>query len=200
MTTQTKPRPAIGLESTGLEPRRFTIAEYFAMAEAGILTEADRVELIDGVIVAMSPIGNPHIASVDKLTRLMGEAVGRRAILRVQSPVTLDEYTMPEPDLVILRERSDFYAHEAAGPEDVLLLIEVSDSSLSYDRNAKLALYARFGIPEVWITALPERIMEAHTKPAAGSYTRKQTLSPGDTITPECFPDITIPVAEIIPA
>ena len=196
MTTQTKPRPATGRN----EPRRFTVAEYFAMAEAGILLETDRVELIDGVIIAMSPIGNPHNATVDKLTKMMVVAVGDRAIVRVQGSVTLDDYTMPEPDLVILRERSDFYVSESPGPEDILLLIEVSDSSLSYDRNAKLALYARFGIPEVWITALPGRIMEAHTQPAAGSYTRKQTLSPGDTITPECFPDITLPVAEIIPA
>ena len=198
MTTQTKapPHSSSALE---LPLRRFTVAEYHAMAKAGILKKGDRVELIDGVVVAMAPIGNRHLAVVDRYTKVFVRAVGDRAIVRVQGSIVLGEHSMPEPDLVILRERSDFYESDAAGPDDVLLLIEVADSSVDYDRGEKLPRYARAGIPEVWITVLPERIVEAHTEPADGRYTVRRTYAPGDTITPGCFPDITLPVSEILP-
>ncbi len=143
MVTQTKPRPVVALE-----PHRFTVDQYHAMAKAGILKKEDRVELIDGVIVAMAPTGNRHLATVDRISKMFHLAVGVRAIVRTQGSVTLDTRTMPEPDLVLLKWRDDFYESRPAGPEDILLIIEVSDSSLEYDRGEKLALYARFGIPE----------------------------------------------------
>ena len=194
MATQTKSRPA-----AALEPHRFTVDQYYAMAKAGILKKEDRVELIDGVIVAMAPIGNRHLATVDRYNKIFIEAVDGRAIVRVQGSVTFDNRTMPEPDLALLKWRDDFYESRSAGPEDILLIIEVSDSSLEYDRNEKLALYARFGIPEVWIGALPEHVVETHTEPANGRYTQMRSFRPGDTITPNCFRDISIPVDQILP-
>ena len=179
--------------------RRFTVDEYFAMAEAGILKQEERVELIDGVIVEMAPIGNNHLGTTDLYTMLLVRGVGDRAIVRVQGSVLLAERSMPEPDLVLLRARQDFYRYRAAGPEDVLLLIEVSDSSVDYDRNVKLPRYAEAGIPEVWLTILPERVIEAHTGPPGGRYTQTRIFVPGDTISPGCFPDIALSVDDILP-
>lgn len=189
-----KPRPL-----TAAQPYRFTVAQYLAMGKAGIIKKEDRVELLEGVIVAMAAMGNRHLAAVARYNKTLTQSVGDRAIVWVQGSVQLDDNTRPEPDLALLRERSDFYESEAAGPEDILLIIEVSDSSLEYDRTDKLALYASFGIPEVWISALPEQIVEAHTEPLDGRYKCKRIYSPGDTITPGCFPDIVLPVSEILP-
>ncbi len=180
--------------------RRFTVDEYYAMAEAGILKKGDRVELIDGVIVAMSPMAGPLIGCINRFTRVLPEAIRQRAVLQVQCPIRLDDGTEPQPDLALLHERADFYDSGPAGPEDVLLLIEVADSSVDYDRYEKLPRYARAGIPEVWIAALPERIIAAHTELVAGRYTVRRTFSPGDTITPGCFPDIALNVDRILPS
>ena len=194
MTTQVRPsRP------TAIEPYRFTVEQYYAMAQAGILKKDDRVELIDGVVVAMAPIGNRHMAAVDKYNVLFVEALGRRGIVRVQGSVMLGPRTLPEPDLAILRPRDDFYSSRAAGPNDVLLIVEVSDSSVEYDRGEKLALYARHNIPEVWLTILPERIIEAHTEPVGGRYTQMRVYSPGESISPGEFTDVKLPVNRIIP-
>ncbi len=194
MTTPTKPRSV-----TALDLRPFTVAEYYAMAEAGILNREDRVELIDGVVVARAPIGNRHLATVDRYTKAFVLAVGDRAIARVQGSIVLSEYSMPEPDLVILGERSDFYAFEAAGPGDVLLLVEVSDTSVDYDRQEKLPRYAQAGIPEVWLTVLPENVVEAHTEPTENGYRVTRRLRAGDVLVPGCFPDIQIPVKAALP-
>ena len=169
------------------------------MAEAGILTEDDRVELIDGVIIEMPPLGSLHIGSVNGFTRELSATVRRRAVVQVQSSVRLDDGTEPLPDLALLRERADLYSSSVAGPEDVLLLIEVADSSVDYDRNEKLPRYARAGIPEVWLAILPERVIEVHTEPAGGRYTQMRTFRPGDTVSPACFPDIALAVSEILP-
>ena len=198
MTTQTKPLPQSS-SALDLPVRRFTVAEYYAMAEAGILKEEERVELIDGVIVIMSPMGNPHRATVNRLTRMMVVAVGTRAIVQVQCPITLDDRTMPEPDLALLRERADFYESEDTYPDDVLLVIEVAESSVNYDRYQKLPRYAQAGILEVWITALPERIIEAHAEPVDGVYTRNLIYVPDDTISPSVLPDIELVVSDILP-
>ena len=198
-TTPTKPPPHPA-DVSQLPLRRFTVDEYYAMAEAGILTEYDRVELIDGVIIEMPPLGSRHIGGVNGFTRELSATVGRRAVVQVQSSVRLDDGTEPLPDLALLRERADLYSSSVAGPEDVLLLIEVADSSVDYDRNEKLPRYARAGIPEVWLTILPERVIEVHTEPAGGRYTQMRTFHPGDTISPNCFPDIVLSVDEILPS
>ena len=198
MTTQTKP-PPLSSSALDLPVRRFTVAEYYAMAEAGILTEDDRVELIDGVIVEMAPVGSRHVGCVNLYTRWLSQLVGDRAILQVQGSIHLDDDTEPQPDLALLRDRPDFYSSSHAEPSDVLLLIEVADSSVGYDRHEKLPRYARAGIPEVWLTVLPERIIEAHTEPSGGRYTRNRIYVPGDTISPGALPDIELAVSDILP-
>ena len=195
MTTEAKPRPA-----TALDVRRFTPAEFLALAEVGILTSSDRVELLDGVIIEMAPIGDPHAGTVDVYTEMLPSGVDQGTLLRVQGPLALDERSRLYPDLMLLRRRTDYYRSRPPTPEDVLLLIEVADSSVDYDRNEKLPRYARAGIPEVWITVLPEGIVEAHTEPSGGRYTHTRIFAPGDTITPGCFPDIALPVSEILPS
>ena len=196
MTTQTKSPPAAGGVQFPL--RRFTVAEYYAMAEAGILTEDDRVELIDGVIVEMAPVGSRHVGVVNGFNRAFTEAVGRRAVVQVQSPIRLDDGTEPQPDLALLQERADLYASGHAGPQDVLLLIEVADSSVGYDRNEKLPRYARAGIPEVWLTLLPEDVVESHTEPTDNGYRVTRRFRAGDVLRPGCFEDIEIPIATIL--
>ena len=111
----------------------------------------------------------------------------------------MDERSRLYPDLMLLRRRTDYYRSTPPTPEDVLLLIEVADSSVDYDRNEKLPRYAQAGIPEVWITVLPEGIIEAHTEPSGGRYTHTRIFAPGDTLTVGCFPDIALPVSEILP-
>ena len=194
MTTQTKPRPA-----TALDVRRFTPAEFLALVEVGILASSDRVELLDGVIIEMAPIGDPHAGTVDIYTEMLPSGVDQGTLLRVQGPLALDERSRLYPDLMLLRRRADYYRSTPPTPEDVLLLIEVSDSSVDYDRNEKLPRYARAGIPEVWITVLPEGIIEAHTEPSGGRYTHTRIFASGDTISPGCFPDIAMSVDEILP-
>src|SRR4051812_10451664 len=137
-----------------LKRYRFTRADYHHMARVGILKPRPRVELIDGEIVEMSPIGHRHMASVDRLNRIFVPAVGDAAIVRVQGSIALDDYGEPEPDLVLLRYRDDFYSTAPATAEAVLLVVEVADSSDAYDRQTKAPLYARYRIPELWVASL----------------------------------------------
>jgi Uma2 family endonuclease len=134
--------------------RRFTADDYQRMGSAGILSEDDRVELIDGEIVAMTPIGPRHNAAVNRATRAMVLAVGNKAIVQVQGSVRLDLYHEPQPDLVLLRPRADDYASQLPGPSDILLIVEVADSSSDYDREVKSRVYAKAGIGEYWLADL----------------------------------------------
>ncbi len=177
--------------------KRFTIEDYHRMGQAGILSEDDRVELIDGEIVVMTPIGSPHAGKVNRLNRIFGARLGDRAVVTVQNPVVLPPDSEPQPDLVILRPREDFYERSHPRPEDVLLLIEVSDTSLEYDRTVKLPLYARAGIPEVWIVDLSGACVEMYRDPGAESYRRVQRFTRGQSLAPRAFPDLLISVDEI---
>ena len=134
--------------------KRYTVDEYHHMAEVGILKEDERFELIDGEVVYMSPIGDRHAACVRRLIALLTEHVGRNAIVDAQNPVQLIEYAEPQPDISLLKYRADYYAKQTPAPEDILLLIEVSDTSLVYDRDVTVPLYARDGVPEVWVVDL----------------------------------------------
>ena len=139
-----------------LTRRRFTVSEYYRMAESGILTEDDRVELIHGEIVEMAPIGRRHAAGVDRVADLFFHRFADGAIIRVQNPVRLDEYSEPEPDVALLRRCADYYEAGHPTPADVLLLVEIADTSTAADRQVKIPLYARSGIPEVWLVGLNE--------------------------------------------
>jgi Uma2 family endonuclease len=156
------------------------------MGEAGILHEDDRVELIEGEIVEMAAIGTRHFTCVNALTRLLVRGVGDAAIVSVRNPVRLDEHTEPQPDLTVIRVRD--YRESLPMPEDVLLLIEVSDTTLSYDRGVKLPLYARAGIREVWIVDLPGEAIERHTDPSGDGYRSLRQMQRGERIEPLSCP------------
>jgi Uma2 family endonuclease len=178
--------------------RRFTRAEYHQMAQTGILKPRPRVELIDGDIIEMSPIGRPHKSSVDRLLRRFDRNVGDDAIVRVQSSIVLDDYGEPEPDVTLLRYREDFYADSDEVPADILLVIEVAESSESYDRRTKAPLYARYGIPELWIVDLNRDRITCYLDPTAGGYATTRVFRRGESLSPLAFPDLTIGVDDIL--
>jgi Uma2 family endonuclease len=165
-----------------LAKRPFTVDEYHHMAEAGILKEGERVELIDGEVVYMSPIGTRHAACVKRLIALLTEQVGRSAIVGAQDPVQLSEYVEPQPDISLLRYRDDYYAGQSPTAEDAFLLIEVADTSLAYDRDVKVPLYARGDVPEVWVVDLTGDAVLVRRKPEDGAYTEARTARRGDAL------------------
>lgn len=149
---------------------RLTVRDYQRMGEAGIFHEDERTELIEGEIVDMAPIGAGHASSVKRLANILKLAVGDGAIVSVQDPIVLGKHSAPQPDIALLRPRADYYATAHPQAEDVLLIIEVADSSLAYDRDIKLPLYAQHGIPEVWLVDLTARQLTIHQQPAAAGY------------------------------
>ena len=155
---------------------RITAEEYHRMAEVGLLAPDARVELIEGEIIEMAPIGREHMSVVDQLTELFVHAAGNDAIVRVQGSVRLGSMSEPEPDLVLLRRRADFYRNELAGARDILLVIEVSDTTLRYDREVKVPLYARHGVPETWIVDLRHQRLLVYGEPNEGAYQRESVL------------------------
>ena len=195
---QTKPKPEPAIETWLPTRRLFTVDEYVAIYEKGIIPDDERTELIDGEIIEMAPMGMQHEANVDDGTRILVRAVGDRAIVRVQGSLTVDEGNRPQPDLMLLKLRDGGYRDRPAGPTDVLLIIEVSDSTLANDRGAKLTRYAQADIPEVWIENIPDRVIEAYRNPVDGEYTESRTYRPGETISPTAFPDIELSVSQLI--
>ena len=177
--------------------RRFTRAEYYRMAEVGILGERDRVELIKGEIVEMTPIGRRHKAFVTNLAQLLITRLAGRAVVCVQSGVVLADDTEPEPDIGVLRPRSIPYKEREAHADDVLALIEVADTSLAYDRSTKLRLYAEVGIPEYWVVDCVAEAVEVHRMPAPEGYRDVVRVSAAATVSLQAFPDVTLTTAEI---
>jgi Uma2 family endonuclease len=162
--------------------RLFTTEEYEQMIRAGILREDDRVELLRGEILEMAPIGLRHSACVSRLSKLLERTVGERAIVWVQNPVLLPDHSMPQPDVTLLRWRDDFYARSRPIPQDVLLLVEVADTSLVLDRTAKVPLYAQAGIPEMWLVNLIEDTIEVYRQPQGQQYARVSTVGRGQSL------------------
>jgi Uma2 family endonuclease len=169
------------------------------MAHTGILTEADRVELIDGEIVQATSIGRRHAACVALLTRRLTEAVGDRALVWTQNAVRLPRDTEPQPDVTILRPPGGRCIRQPASAEHVLWLVEVADVSYRYDRYVKLPLYARAGIPEAWIIDLTHEVVEVHRHPSSRGYGSTQTVDRAGTLTPQAFTDLVIPSVDILP-
>ena len=178
--------------------RRFTADEYQAMGRAGILGEGDRVELIDGEVLAMSPIGPPHIGTLNRLTKLFLQRAGDTATVQVGGSVRLDDYSEPQPDLVLLKARADFYASALPGPSDVLLVVEVSQSSLAYDRGLKADLYARRNVTEYWIVDLVHDAVIRHIDPIDGRY-RHVAAVPHDTpLAPALLPSCVVTTRDML--
>ncbi|HEY7064350.1 MAG TPA: Uma2 family endonuclease [Chloroflexota bacterium] len=177
---------------------KFTADEYCRMAELGILAPNARVELIEGDIVDMPPIGRGHVSCVARLTHLCVAGLGNRAVVLVQSSIRLAEYFEPEPDIVVLSPRDDFYKSKDAGSEDTLLVIEVADTSLRYDRDVKVPLYARAGIPEVWLVDLQARRITIYRDPSPTGYARVREVSGDEELSPLAFPDFALTAARIL--
>ena len=166
---------------------------YHRMGEAGILGADERTELIGGDIIDMAPIGQGHAGTVDGLLEALFVACAGRAIVSAQNPVRLDQHNEPQPDLAVLRRRADFYATgDRPGPADVLLIVEVADSSLRFDRTVKLPMYARAGIPEVWIVDLRARAVEVHREPGGDAYRRMATHGAGEDLALAVAPEIVV--------
>ena len=181
-----------------LPRHRFTVDEYHKMAENGVLTEDDRVELIDGEIVDMAPIGERHFGHVNRFNHVFSRTFEDRAIVHIQNPVRLSPHREPEPDVVLLKPREDFYDSVMPTPADVLLLVEVADSSLEYDRDTKVPLYAGAGIFEYWLVNLVDDLILVYRDPTPSGYRSVQVLRLGDRIQPLAFPDITIAVSDVL--
>jgi Uma2 family endonuclease len=184
--------------SVQIEKRYFNVTEYYRMTEAGVLSEEDRVELIEGEVIKMSPIGSRHAACVRRLNTLLNRQVSQIAIVSVQSPIRLSDYSEPEPDIALLRPRNDFYSQAHPTADDVLLIIEVADTSVEYDRSVKLPLYARAGIPEAWLVNLPKDVIEVYTKPANGVYQKFQRVKRGKTLVSQTIPELVLDVDEML--
>ncbi|MFN8637073.1 MAG: Uma2 family endonuclease [Chloroflexota bacterium] len=192
------PQPTPDLGIVAPKRRLFTVHEYHQMGDAGILGEDDRVELINGEIVEMPPIGENHFGEVNRFTAMFSQYFAGQAVVHIQNPLRLGQRIEPQPDVVLLRFRDDFYKGKFPGPEDALLVVEVAESSLTYDRQTKVQLYAQAGIVEYWIVNLVDGEIEVYRDPAGTRYRSMQTLKSGDTVSPVEFPDVTIPVAELL--
>jgi Uma2 family endonuclease len=176
---------------------KLSVEDYHKLGEAGILDEDSRVELIEGELIDMAPIGPPHMMTVNRLTRLLVRAVGDLGIVSVQNPVTLPPHSEPQPDIAVLRPGMDSRGAGLPGPADVLLLIEVADTTLAYDRGTKLQLYARAGIVECWLVNLQSGSLEVNRGPTPQGYSRTTELRPGAVVSPSSLPTVEIEVAAI---
>jgi hypothetical protein len=180
-------------------PRKlFTVEEFYRMADAGIFNEDDRVELIDGEILEMSPIGTRHLGSVNGANAIFARLFPGRAVVSVQNTLQLNDFSEPQPDLVLLRWRADAYRRKRPMADDALLVLEVADTTLKFDLEVKLPRYARAGLPEAWIEDLEANRLRVFRDPSPEGYRSSRVLSAGDTVTVAAFPDAPISVAELL--
>lgn len=179
--------------------RRFTLAEYHRMGELGILDEDERVELIEGEIVEMTPIGRLHASVVARINKLFVTHFGERAIVWVQNPLALPRQVSEfQPDVALLKPRPDFYRGKRVEPADAFLVVEVMDSSVAHDRRVKLPIYARGGVPEVWLVDVNESTVEVHRRRAAAGYRDRRLVDRAGTIAPLAFPRVVLAVREMV--
>ena len=182
-----------------LKTHRFTVDEYHRMGEVGIFSEDDRVELLAGEIVEMSPIGPLHASTVGRLTALFSAQLGREAIVWIQNPLLLGaEDSEPQPDVALLRPHPDFYARAHPEAQDVYLVIEVADTSLVTDREVKLPIYARAGVPEVWLLDVVTQRLEVHRRPTPDGYQDVHSFRRGESVAPQAFPHLVLTVDTLL--
>jgi len=185
--------------SVELLKRRFTVEEYERMGQAGILSEDDRVELIEGEIIEMSPIGSRHAGTVARIHHLFSTRLGDRAVVWSQNPLLLVRHqSEPQPDVMLLAPRADFYAGALPEPPDVRLLVEVADSSLLYDRRTKFPLYARSGVSEAWLVDLDSGRVEVHRGPSSAGYRDVRVVGADERLSPLASPDLTVTLRDLI--
>jgi Uma2 family endonuclease len=176
-----------------------TAEEFEAMAESGVFAEDERLELIEGEIFEMSPIGDLHAGCVNWLSNSFKDRLGSRIVVTTQNPANVTDFSRPQPDVILARPRADFYRKSSPGPQDAFLVIEVADSSLEFDRKTKIPLYAKSGIREVWLVNLVESVVEVYRDPSPrGGYRVVRRAGPAETIAPEAFPEVQMSVAEIL--
>jgi Uma2 family endonuclease len=179
------------------EKHRLSVADYHRMGEAGILGPNMRCELIEGEIIDMSPIGSRHAGVVRMLSERLTHATKTQAVVSTQAPVILSDLSEPEPDIALLKPRSDFYKKEHPHPKDVLLIIEVADASLRYDRDTKIPLYARSGITEVWLVDLQAKKLEVFQELAGDRYTNIQTHEAQKPLAPHALREAAITISDL---
>ena len=183
--------------ATGSKPHRFTTGDYHRMAEAGILDEDSRVELIRGQIVDMAPIGAPHLGMVNRLNRLLSALLAGRGLVSVQNPIRLDDGSEPEPDVAVLKPRADDYGKATPRPEDVLLLVEVADTTIRNDRDIKIPLYAESGIVECWLVDIVGRAVEVYRQPMNGRYAEDERVRPDGTLKIAALPGASLAASDL---
>jgi Uma2 family endonuclease len=182
------------------QPQRyyFSVDDYYRMADAGVFPIDARVELIDGEVIEMCPIGNRHAGCVNRLGMILTRSVSDFAIVAIQNPVRLNDFSEPQPDIALLKPRADYYSNSHPTPADVLLIIEVADTSVNFDRRVKLPLYACAGIPETWVMVLPKDQIEVHSQPINGKYQKVQRLKRGKALVSPTVAGLHFKVADLL--
>ena len=179
-------------------PKRFRVEDFRRMTEAGILPEESGWEIIDGYLIDKMSIGSKHASTVKRLNRKLTRLFDDKVIISVQDPIHIDEFNEPEPDIMLLKPREDFYAENHPIPQDVLLLIEVSDSTVEYDRKYKKTLYAAAGIVEFWIVNLPDETVECYSSLKNGTYHLARISEKGETVESNSVENLKLSVEEIL--
>lgn len=187
------------MEQRDIQIRPITVAQYHHMLEVGIVYEREPVELLDGQLIAIAPEGPRHRSVITALNELLVQRFAGRAIVCPGNPVELDDTSEPQPDFTLVHRHHDWYVSGHPRPPDVFLVVEVSLSTLAYDRGRKLRAYARNGIAEVWIVNVAQREVEVHTDPHELGYSAKLVVDHGGTVAPRAFPNDAIPVASFLP-
>jgi len=181
-----------------LQRRTFTVDDYHRMLEAGILTEDDRVELICGEIITMAPIGSMHWGTVNWLDKRLQALLGDRALVSSQSSIRLGRDSEPQPDIAVFRPRPDYYIGNLPTAQDAYLVIEVADTTVAFDREVKVPLYGKAGVPEMWLVDIPQRRVEVYRSPSRDGYGSVRYASPGEMVSLATFPDVALQVAELL--
>jgi Uma2 family endonuclease len=191
--------PSLVLPATSqIQRYRFSLDDYHSMVEAGVLKADQRVELIEGEVVEMSPIGKLHASCVKRLNALLAARLNQQAIIGIQDPVQTGSFSEPQPDVGLLKYREDFYAARHPRPKDILLVIEVADRTIDYDREVKIPLYARAKIAQAVIANLSPGVVEVYTKPLRGTYTQAKELKGGQALKLQKLPELALTVDEIL--
>ena len=180
-----------------IKRRQITVDDYHRMGEVGLIGPDERIELIEGEIIDMAPIGSDHASCVNRLTSLLAHAVQGKGILSVQNPVRLSNHTEPEPDFAVLKPRDDFYQKQLPTAVDTLLIVEVSNTSERYDRDIKLPLYATHGVPEVWLISIEQKTLSIYRTPTGDRYQHEQTTDAPGRVTLFALPDVSVDLSTL---